>query len=310
MKNDIFHFSVPKIIKLTKENGWEAIDEKNTIFFVYRVHFAIKKRIVEDFVRKGEIIQVFEKPERVSVNNNLRIEVSHERTAIEETLRQISFEKEIIDEIKNGFTLGQNELFDISLKNSFKDIVINKYSEYIKDIQTIKTNHTTTEEIGITLDHNTQQNLYCVNVYQRHAYDIYIVGVDYLCVEYKRSLFGIRRKRCKTPKLPERKSVPSNYIQIKRLIGSIEYWKNIPRSIVIVPEDKYQQEVEAPEDINIILSNLKATDKYLPKDLSPSLYRIANAAFPLKWIHRKTDWTKEELMKLEEEDYKETISIL
>lgn len=308
---DTFYFSVPGIINLTKESGWKVVDEKDTVYFVYRVHFAIKKRAVEDSVRKGEIIQVFEKPERVSINNKVLIEISQEKVLVEEILRQNSFEKEIIDEIKSGFTLGQNELFDTSFKNNFKDIVINKYTEYIKDIHTIKTNNTKTDEISITLDHYTQQNLFCVNVYQRYAYDIYIVGVDYLCVEYKRSLFGVRRKRSKRPKLSEIRSAPSNYIQIKRLICSIEYWKNIPRSTVIVPEDKYQREVKDPEEFSINFPDNNTTTKmFLPKDLSPSLYRIANAAFPLKWIHRKTQWTKEELMQLEEEDYKECFSII
>lgn len=33
---------------------------------------------------------------------------------------------------------------------------------------------------------------------------------------------------------------------------------------------------------------------------------MESSAFPFKWVHKKgSEWSKEELMKLEEEDYKE-----
>ena len=97
---DTFYFSVPGIINLTKESGWKVVDEKDTAYFVYRVHFAIKKRAVEDSVRKGGIIQVFEKPERVSINNKVLIEISQEKVLVEEILRQTLSRKKLLMKLK------------------------------------------------------------------------------------------------------------------------------------------------------------------------------------------------------------------
>lgn len=305
-----YHFSIPGIIELTREQGWETIDKKNTVFFVYRTHFAIKEHPAENTVRKGEIIRAIEKSEGVSVENTFSESSLQETICVEELFKQRTIEKEVSDEIKAQLSMGSNDgvsfvnILNSSINGNFTEKIVHVYSEHIKDFNSIKKEYIETNKIKISLQHRDKSSLYCVNAYQQYTYDIFIVGIDYLCVEYKRSLFGLRRKRTKWPKLNKGKK--QNYIRVKKMLGSLVFWKNLPKSIIIVPQDKYVCEVEDTDEIKFIPPTSSLTNKYLPLELSPSLYKIANAAFPFKWVNRKTEWTKEELIKLEEEDYKDS----
>lgn len=312
IKNDMKtrYFSIPGIIDLTKEKGWKSIGDKNAEFFIFRTHFAIKEHSIEPIIKKGEIIRAIEKPEHISLKRTTTIEISEETISIEDLFKQCSLEKEIINEILSDISIGSdsdNSLsakFNAALQNNYKEKIAYKYCDYIKKTYTTKKVNTTKREIEVAFDKEHPCKCYYVNVYQHYAYDIYMVGIDYLYVKYERSLLGIRKKRIKDPRIIEGKKVNFSYLKLP--LVSMTFWKHLPESTVILPQDKYVKEIEDPDEIVYTPLPMVPSDKYFDMELSPSLYRIANAAFPFKWVNRKGgEWSKGELMKLEEEDYKE-----
>ncbi|WP_294612630.1 hypothetical protein [uncultured Bacteroides sp.] len=304
------YFSIPGIIDLTKEKGWKSIGNKDAEFFIFRTHFAIKEHSIEAGTKKGEIIRAIEKPEHISLKRTTTIEMSQEQISVEELFKQSSLEKEVINEILSDLSIASDPngsfsaKFKTAIQNEYKERIACKYCEYIKKTYTTRRVNTTKREIEVAFDKDYPCKCYYVNVYQHYAYDIYMVGIDYLYVKYERSLLGIRRKRIKEPRIIEGSKF--NYYYLKIPLVSMTFWKHLPESTVIVPQDEYVKEVEDPDEIGYVPLAPVPFDKHFDMELSPSLYRIANAAFPFKWVNRKgSEWSKEELMKLEEEDYKE-----
>jgi hypothetical protein len=67
-------------------------------------------------------------------------------------------------------------------------------------------------------------------------------------------------------------------------------------------EDEYVREVEDPDEITVIRAKrTKRRAVEFPKTV-PTLYQIARATFPEKWIKRKGEWSEEDLMQIELED--------
>jgi hypothetical protein len=133
-------------------------------------------------------------------------------------------------------------------------------------------------------------------------YDVYFSFIDYLFVSYKNAL-GLK-KRKKDPDVENNRHI--NKIVLKMPAFSFVAWEQVDNSIWEIPESEYKNEVIDQSKIEI--EPIKDTsDCYIPipeysYDNIPTLYQIANSAFPLKWQKKSSDWTKEDLRKLDEKE--------
>ncbi len=143
------------------------------------------------------------------------------------------------------------------------------------------------------------QRLIAVSAYQRYAYDIYLSWVDYLRVQYRTTALGLRKKRRKYP--PPSSQRHPNWIKFHVPLATAHFWRPLPKSSIVTYEARYENEVKDPEEIDIVPPE-DLLSHHAPRPDVPTLYQLSNIAFPLKWIHRKGEWTEEELKKIEDEE--------
>lgn len=300
-------FSIPSFVELTKENGWDNLDEKKTQYFVMRSHFMMKTRPVEDFERYGEILMGLEKPEHVHTERLVSLETEKEYINFEETFKQISIEtqeiQEIADELKVEFGLEKVGKINLSNNSKLVEILKHSYTNGLKNCQTIKYNEKRKYELKNIFDKELTEKVYLVKAYQKYAFDIYLTHIDYLFVHYTKSLLGLRKKRKKTPKIDNPKR-HSNIIKLNVPISTIHFWRYSPDSNCIIKESVYKNNVPNPDEF-IVLTPEDLNKYYAPFPNIPTLYQLSNAAFPFKWVERNCEWSKEELLAIENKDYEE-----
>lgn len=300
------YITVPFVLPLSKENSWTDLDGDKRNFFIARCHFLIKSRQVEDRTFIGDIIEAFQAPSGTTVGSKKIIEDQYEEIDFID-----SFEKSVVsnETLVEFITEVSNELGTPNLakvKSGFKNKWSNKFkTEFHSEFRYSKTtSHKRTESYESTYTVNgSSERLVVAPVYKYMALDIYLAYVDFLFINYSKKLFGLRKKRRHSPHWKNGR--PQNVLKFNIAVCCIKYWKRLEKSGVILKENEYKQEVDEPSEI--VLSDAENLHQYhveLP-DL-PTLYQLAMAAFPLKWIHRKGDWTMEDLKKLEFEEAKES----
>ncbi len=87
-------------------------------------------------------------------------------------------------------------------------------------------------------------------------------------------------------------------------IATTYYWELLPKSSKFMFERDHKLEV--PDPLKITICEPRSTkERFVEFPKVATLYQIANAAFPKKWIWRhskKQNWTEEELKNLEIEE--------
>jgi hypothetical protein len=300
------YFSIPVFFDLTSSNNWNKIDVSGAKFFVMRSHFMMKTREIEGKVRKGGIIQAFQKPGNVETERMVSIEIEKEYIKFEEMFTQMSFERELLEEfitkLKPGIA-GESFGLNLSAKMQFAQKLKERYANSLRTTDTIRETKRMTLELKYTFNSKFTGEAYHVKAYQKFAFDIYLSYVDYLFVDYKSSMAGLRRKRGKLPKID--KTNPARHRNVLKLnapLATVHFWKLLAGSAIIVPADKYKNEVPDPDEFKVVEpEDIRQHHVEFP-DL-PSLYQLSNKAFPLRWVDIKGGLTKEDLMKIEEEDY-------
>lgn len=87
----------------------------------------------------------------------------------------------------------------------------------------------------------------------------------------------------------------------------IEYWSLLPESSLIIKDSDYNPDVLDDTDIAITTPDATIIDRPYWSVESPSLYQLANVAFPAKWVNLKgLNYTKEQLMEIELGEAEET----
>jgi len=130
------------------------------------------------------------------------------------------------------------------------------------------------------------------------------VWLDVLEVDYRRGTFGLRKKRRKYPEFIEQETrkLRANEIQLDYHVGTFEYWRLVPEQSWMIPKDEFRLEVADPLEIRRRPLTRLAKVCLRSKFQVPSLYKLSNATFPLKWIKRSGPWEMEELLAIEEDE--------
>ena len=298
-----FYVSIPYSVDLCREDGWSHLDNRHTRFFIARCHFMVRERPAGDRPRHGEILAVHAAPEHVELRKVISIEQERQATHTEESLRRSLCEDEAVIEyavrlaaelralppgrLTSEVKAGSTHTLKTSFLNSFRMERTVSRKEVVKF------------ELTYTIMPEAVREYVSVAMYQRYAWDIYLAYVDYLYVDYKKSVMGLRKKRRKRPDAGTRER--PNVIRLNVPLASVVYWKLLPRSAVMMDEAAYQNEVEDPCEISVEPPHSRHEYHVEMPDV-PSLYQLSNVAFPLRWIKREGPWTEDELKKIEWED--------
>ena len=298
-----YSFSLPYSLKLCSEDSWEQLDEECTKFFVVRYHFMVQERPASDNVKRGEILASHEAPEGVEIQKVISLEqewvITDTRSSVESWLRENEFLQDFSINLfsKLSETPGFNLLPEI--KTNCKKIFKNSFQSSLSLESTVSRKRNIKFELNYTIGPHANDKFVSVVAYQKYALDLYLTYIDYLYVDYHKSMMGLRKKRTKYPIVESQHH--ANEIKFNIPLATVHYWKLLPNSAVMVKQDEYENEVNDPDEI-IVKEPENKHRYFVSMPDVPTLYQLSNVAFPLKWIKRKGPWTEEDLKKIEWEE--------
>ncbi|WP_104040177.1 hypothetical protein [Vibrio hyugaensis] len=301
------NISVPFTLNLTDENAWST--DNNKSYSVMRCHFVLRERFLNESHQVGDALAVYKSPKGVGAQHVLttsfELEQVQQVDSIEKYLVESDFTQKFVTEV--SAKMGVEKTFGVSAKH--KQECVEKLKSSISVVNQItescKVRKTTEFTITNTIDPDVTESIVAVPVYKRKAFDVILSYVDYLHVDYVRTAYGLRKKAQKSPQITDPNKHP-NRIKFGIPLATIKYWEFLPKSSVLMLEKEHVVQVEDSEEfiIDEPVCHLQKVVEFPPV---PTLYQIANAAFPLKWIglnSLKKDWTVEELHKIELDEVK------
>ena len=307
------YFEVPFYKSLTKHSNWNKLNNEETKYHVARAMFRMNVTHMPGPSKYGRKIEPFGSPaiqERIKV-----IEVETEKFNELKTIKKSIIESYVLDKILSEFTakFGDGKMFNFGgkvseeLSNSLKETF---HSEF-QITNTQRDRALIRYEFKDTVSKDDNDTLCGVEVYQKSRADLYLLRIDFLTIEYKKSYFGLRKKihKCPFPNETNRIDEHPNIIQIGTPIAELQFWELLPKSSVVIKDAEYVQEVEDDSaiDVNPPRKELKDRPYWRPKKY-PSLYQLARVAFPSKYINKPHDqYTREELMDMELGEAEESV---
>ena len=302
------YFNIPYYKRLTSENGWTTENPVGTHFHVARAFFQMNtNRPLPGASKIGQKLGVLGHGVRgFEIREMKTVEITKEVLEQVNTVKQSIIDSESLMKLFDELTVNFGDGKIINLGGKIGVELSSKIRQHFGETLNITNSFRRTEvvkyEFSEVLPADFDEIVCGVEVYQRYAADLYLIQVDFLNVEYKTSMFGLRKKRVKYP-FPENSKKHPNVIKIGVPVATIEYWKLLPQSSRWIRDADYNPDVLDDSDIEILTpdNKLKARPYWRPQGY-PTLYQLSNVAFPLKWVNRKNNYEKEELMKIELEE--------
>lgn len=301
--------TIPVSVGLADEESWEKLDDKNTTFFVIRFHFQLNERILNEHHKVGDWIGFYQSTKGMSAQH-----VKSETTEVEKIVSKRSIEKHFLEnEVVNEIAVDLVKRLELpkmlNIGGSIKGAISEKMKQHYSSGQEILDSHkvTKTTSLEITNFYPSEETkaIVSVPVYRRRSVDILLSYIDYLRVEYRRTPFGLRKKSNKSPSV-DRFGKHRNICKLGLPIATAYYWELQSKASKFMYEKDHKVEVEDPSQIKIF-EPVCSKEKVVEFPEVPTLYQIATAAFPYKWIWRKSvsqSWTEEELKAIELDEVK------
>jgi hypothetical protein len=268
---------------------------------------ALSKVQVNESAKKGEKLAVHEAPQGVEIRKVISIEQERSITNTKKSIKTCLLENESTYQFALNLASELKASPGFSLLPGIKTGCVKKFRESFQNTFSFEKSVTERKnvkfELTYTINSDANERYLSVAVYQKYSLDLCLAYIDYLFVDYRKSLMGLRKKRQKYP--PVTSQVHPNVVKFNTPLTSIHYWKLLPKSAMIVNENSYKNEVDDPQEI-IVKEPDNYHKYYVAMPDVPTLYQISNVAFPLRWIKRKGDWTEEELKEIEWEEAKDT----
>ncbi|MEO1595639.1 MAG: hypothetical protein AAFS02_10405 [Pseudomonadota bacterium] len=303
--------SVPVSVALTDEQAWDGLDKRGTEFFVVRFHFQLNERLLDEKHQVGDWIGLYQSTKGMSAQH-----ITSETTEVEQVVSSKCIEShllcsetlaEIAAELAGEFKLPEILTVSSNIKESIARKLRRQYEIGVEVLDSQKTTRRVSFEIHNHYPADETKPIVSVPVYRRRAFDVLLGYIDFLRVEYRRSTMGLRKKCKRYPKVSD----PHRHDNVRKVgmpIATVLYWELQSNSSKFMYEDDHQTEVRDPSQITLCAPQCDKT-RFVEFPDVPTLYQIAKAAFPPKWIWRKSpanEWTEEELRAIEFDEVRAT----
>ncbi len=302
-----YYFEVPFYRDLTKPTGWDVLDPKATKYQVARAIFKVETSQLPGPVKIGRKFEPFGAPRGV-IQEKLKVielesEIFEEKKTIERSIVESQCMEKVLLELTSKF--GDGKLFNVGgkvkteLANNLKECFQKDF--HITNSQRIR--KTVRYEFRDTVSDECTDLLCGATVYQKCRADLYLLKVDFLNVEYRKSKFGLRKKLVKYP-FPDKGVQVNNHPNIIHIgvpLAELNYWELLPMSAVVIKDEDYSPEVDNDSDISVNPPRPHLKNRpYWSAANYPTLYQLSNVAFPYKWVNKPVDgYTREDLMNIE-----------
>ncbi len=294
---------IPFAVDLTKERGWSQLDKY--LYFVARFNLHIEQGQAGDPMSFGEILRTYHTTDFSETEVVKDFEEECIVVDVNETTSTALFENELAAKITGEITGSViSPLYEVSAKvgSSLEQTIRSSVGLSLKSAQSVSRRVKKSFTISQKIKSGAKELHYAVVGYRKYGWDVYLHYIDYLFVEYKSTALGLRKKKRNLPRPNGQNHV--NRIPINIPLFRLYFWEIESESSLLFTETEYRQlpKIEHPE--RAVFEELHAElKKPLPaKPERPTLYTLSNIAFPLRWIDRSGEWTREELMKTKLEE--------
>lgn len=299
-------FEVPFYRSLTKHEGWDCDDKNNkTKYHVARAFFKLETRQLPGKAQIGKKFDVMGSPVGVTNDRLLVLETETETFQQTETISKSIVESEVMIKILNELTtsFGDGVMFKFGgqVKSEMSSKIKHQFQNEFKITNSTRKKEKVRYEFRDTVNKECDDQVCGVAVYQRCRADLYLCMVDFLNIEYKRSCFGLRKKVTKYPFPEHTARKHPNIIKIGVPVSTLTYWEALPKSSLLILDEQYVPTVNNDAEIAISAPGNDLKDRpYWSVKKYPTLYQLANVAFPSKWVNKNQEnLTKEDLMNIE-----------
>jgi hypothetical protein len=294
--------TVPFAEELTREAGWNQLDRY--LYFIARFHLHIEQQQTRDFA-VGDILRTY----RTTPYSETEVEKVFEEEVttvdLRETIRSAALSKDLTQKIAASIAgAAKSPLYEVSgnLESSLEQTVRASMAESVRSSETVSRREQKTLSVTQTIKSGAQELQYAVAGYRKYRQDVYLHYIDYLFVEYRRTAFGLRRKKRNLPRPVG--TAHLNLIPMHIPLFGMSYWSLESESSLLYTEAEYQNLTRVAHLDRVMFHELHEPLR-LPmpaRESPPTLYTLSNIAFPLRWVDRRGPWTREELEQIELEE--------
>ena len=294
--------TIPFGEELTKEVGWNQLNPY--LYFIARFHLHIEQHQTRDFA-VGDILRTY----RTTPHSETEVEKVFEeevtRVDLWETTRSAALSHDMTQRITAAIAgAAKSPLYEVSanLGAALEDTVRTSLAQSLRSNQTISRRERRSFTVLQRIHSDAQELQYAVAGYRKYRQDVYLHYIDYLFVEYRRTAFGLRRRKRNLPRPVG--TAHLNLIPMHIPLFRMFYWNLEPESSLLYTESEYQNMTKVVHPDRVAFHELNEPIR-LPmpaREPPPTLYTLSNIAFPLRWIDRKGPWTREELERIELEE--------
>jgi hypothetical protein len=293
---------IPFAETLTKEAGWIQLDRY--LYFNARFHLQIEQSQLRDFA-VGDVLRTFRTTEHseTEVVNVFEEEIT--TVDLNETTRSATFSNDLSQRVTATIAAAaKSPFYEVSgnLGALLEQTIRSSVSESVRSSSTVSRREKKTFTVRQMIKAGAPEVHVAVAGYRKYKRDVYLHYIDYLFVEYRRTAFGLRRKKRNLPRPVGAAHV--NLIPMHIPLFRLVYWQLESESSLLYTETEYQNLTKVAHPDRVTFDELHEPIR-LPmpaREEPPTLYTLSNIAFPLRWIDRKGPWTREELEKIEWEE--------
>jgi hypothetical protein len=294
--------TVPFAENLTKEVGWVQLNRY--LYFIARLHLQIEQNQTRDFA-VGDVLRTFRTTAHSETEVISIFEEEITTVDLNETTRAVTLSKDLSQRLTAAIAAAaKSPFYEVSgnIGASIEQAVRSSVSESVRSSETVSRRERRTFTVRQAVKAGAPEPQVAVAAYRKYRRDVYLHYIDYLFVEYRRTAFGLRRKKRNLPRPVGTAHI--NLIPIHIPLFSLFYWNLESESSLLYTETEYQNLTKVVHPDRVTFAELHQPFR-LPmpaREAPPTLYTLSNIAFPLRWIDRKGPWTREELEKIEWEE--------
>jgi hypothetical protein len=294
--------TVPFAEALTKEAGW--IQLNRDLYFIARLHLHIEEHQTRDFA-VGDILRTY----RTTSHSETEVEKAFEEEVttvdLAETTRSAALSNDLTKKLTAAITGAAKSPFyeaSANIGTALEQTVRSSVAESVRSSNTVSRREKRIFTVRQTIKSGAPELQYAVAGHRKYRRDVYLHYIDYLFVEYRRTAFGLRKKKQNFPRPVGTAHI--NLIPMHIPLFRLSHWKLEAESSLLYTETEYQNLTKVAHPDRVTFEELREPIR-LPmpaREEQPTLYTLSNIAFPLRWIDRQGPWTREELEKIEWEE--------
>jgi hypothetical protein len=299
-----FKLTVPFAETLTKEAGW--IQLNRYLYFIARFHLQIEQTQTRDFA-VGDVLRTFRTTPHTETEVVKTFEEEVATVDLIETTRSATLSNDLTQRVTATIAgAAKSPFYEVSgnIGASLEQTIRSSISESLRSNTTVSRQERKTFTVRQAVKAGAPEMQVAVAGYRKYRRDVYLHYIDYLFVEYRRTAFGLRRKKRNLPRPVGTAHI--NLIPMHIPLFSLFYWSLESESSLLYTETEYQNLTKVVHLDRVTFDALRVHDPIrLPmpaREEPPTLYTLSNIAFPLRWIDRRGPWTREELEKIELEE--------